>query len=390
MQLKMRKQLGQICLFLALGWLTLNVSAAVQVEGLYEVEVPIVNQTRQERKRALRQGMADLITRLTGSQAMEEFGQLLNVLDRAPRYVEQYRYRTKDNPGAEPGQKPDRLLWVRFNRKSILKLLRDQQLPLWGSTRPETLVWIAAQDQEGRRVLAADQDNVFYRSVLTHARRRGVPILVPIMDLEDQRGVSIGDIWGGFSGSIKQASIRYATDNILIGRVFQVKRGWESRWTLITKSGEQHWSGSGREIDKAVAIGFDGLGDLMASRYALKSTHETSRYNLKIAAVNSLQDFAKAGQYLSNVSQITRFQPIYFKQGYATFAIELSGAVKDLQRVLKLEQRLLVEDEVIEIQPVIQPNPVPVVDAVIDPAAANQTAVVPAPDIKTFYYRLRP
>lgn len=386
----MTKQIGRICLFLLMYSLSVsNVLAAVQVEGLYEVEVPVSNQARQERKRALRQGMADLITRLTGSQALEEFGQLLNVLDRTSHYVEQYRYRTRPDPDLKPGQKPALILWIRFNRKSILKLLRDQQLPLWGSTRPETLVWIVVQDQGDRHVLAADEDNVFYRSVLTQARRRGVPVLVPIMDIEDQRSVSIGDIWGGFSEAIKQASVRYATENILLGRVYSTAAGWESRWTLITASGEQHWSGAGRGIDKAIAIGFDGLGDLMASRYALKSSLEASRYNLQVGAINSLQDYAKAGKYLSSVSQITQFRPIYFKQRSVTYAIELSGPVEGLRRVFKLEQRLLLDDEVITIQPVVQANPV-VVEAVDAKHVAGPVAAVPAVEIKTLYYRFRP
>jgi len=382
----MRKCSSQIALFLVVSGLWAgSLSAAVQVEGLYEVEVPVSNQARDERKRALRQGLADLITRLTGSQALEQFGQFLSVLDRASSYVEQYRYRT--GPELEPGQKPEFLLWVRFNRKAIQKLLREQQLPMWGSTRPETLVWIAYQDQGERHILAEDQASSLYRAALTHARRRGVPVLLPLMDLEDQRNVGIGDIWGGFAGTVKTASIRYATENILIGRVYPVAGGWESRWTLISKTGEQHWSGTGRQAGNAIAVGFDGLGDLMASRYAQKTTYDASRYHLKVAAVNSLKDYAKASRYLANVSLITRFQPVYFTQGNATYEIEINGTIEGLEQVLKLEQRLLKDDEVI----VIQPQPVsPSQPETVLTEEGETLAINNTPSIETLYYRLRP
>ncbi|NOY65789.1 MAG: DUF2066 domain-containing protein [Gammaproteobacteria bacterium] len=355
MRLSIRQLSGYMCLILAIFFIsTASVNAAVRVDGLYEVEVPVSNQARQERKRALRKGLADLITRLTGSVALEEFGQFMDVLDRTSAYVEQYRYHSSINPDAKAGQKPDLVLWVRFNRKAIQKLLRDQQLPLWGSTRPETLIWIAIQNQDNRQLMSADEESSFYRSVLTNARRRGVPVLVPLFDLEDQQNVSVADVWGGFTGVIKSASARYATENILVGRVFPSADGWESRWTLISETDEQHWSGSGKNIDSVVAAGFNGLGDLMASRYALESTYDASQYYLKISAIDSLQAYAKANQYLKNVSAITRFNPVYFAQGNVTYVIEINGTVEGLEQVFRLERRLLVDDEVIPVQPVVQ------------------------------------
>jgi len=380
MRVLIRQLFGQWGLFLTVLCMSVtSVNAAVQVEGLYEVEVPVNNQARQERKRALRTGLSDLITRLTGAQALEEFGQFMSVLARASTYVEQYRYRESVNPDAKPEQKPDLILWIRFNRKAIQKLLREQQLPLWGSTRPETLVWIVIQDQDGRELLAANEENSVYRSVLTHARRRGVPVLVPLMDLEDQRNVSVGDIWGGFSGSIKKASTRYATENILVGRVFPVVKGWESRWTMLSTLGEQHWSGTGKKIDKVVAVGFDGLGDLMASRYALKSTQNENQFHLKIAAIDSLESYAKASQYLSNLSLITRFYPISFEQGYATFSLEISGTLEGLKQVLALERRLLVDNEILPTQPVVN----------ISKTLEDKAIVENANPVITINYRLK-
>jgi len=392
MRVLIRQLFGQWSLFLVISCMSVtSVSAAVQVKGLYEVEVPVSNQARQERRRALRTGLSDLITRLTGSQALEEFGQFMSVLDRASTYVEQYRYRESVNPDLKPKQKPDLILWIRFNRKAIQKLLREQQLPLWGSTRPETLVWIVIQDQNGRQLLTANEENSTYLSVLTHARRRGVPVLVPLMDLEDQRKVRVGDIWGGFSGSIKKASTRYATENILVGRVFPVAKGWASRWTMLSTLGEQHWSGTGAKIDKVVAVGFDGLGDLMASRYAMKSAHNDGQFHLKIAAINSLDSYAKASQYLSNLSLITRFHPISFEQGYATFALEISGTLEGLKQVLALEQRLLIDDEILPIQPVVNVNTAPNINTVPNVSAApeDKTVLEITPPVITINYRLK-
>ena len=330
--------------------------ATVRVQGLYEIEIVVKNQSPAERKRALRKGLADIFTRLTGSQALERFGQMLSVLDRAPRYVEQYRYR-KEQITDEIGQETERwLLWVRFNRKTIEKIIRDQELPLWGSTRPETLVWLAVEQADGTRyILGNDETNPLFRALLQNARRRAVPVLVPLMDLDDQRKVKMGDVWGGFSGQIKTASARYATENILIGRVYPVGQGWESRWTLVTREGERSWAGAGRQVDQAIAQGLDGLGDLMAARYALKGQQNISRYQLSISNVKTAQDYVRTSQYLSSISMISSFQPVSFSQGQVVYEIDLRSNLAGLEQLLAIEQKLLPEVAANNEAPVITP-----------------------------------
>ena len=332
-------------------------SATVRVQGLYEIEVAVNNQSRSERKRALRKGLADIFTRITGSQALEQFGQMLTVLDRAPRYVEQYRYRLEETQDTEGKPVKQWWLWVRFNRKTIERIIRDQELPLWGSTRPETLVWMAVEQADGSRyIMGNDETNPLFRSLLQNARRRAVPILIPLMDLDDQRNVNMGDVWGGFSDQIKTASTRYATENILIGRVFPGDQGWESRWTLVTRDGEQAWSGNGQDADQAIAQGMDGLGDLMAARYALKGQLNTSRYQLRVSNINSLKDYVKTSRYLSSVTMISRFQPVSFSQGQVIYDIDLRSNLAGLKQLFAIEQKLLPEVAVNNDAPVISPQ----------------------------------
>ena len=70
----------------------------------------------------------------------------------------------------------------------------------------------------------------------------GVPILFPLMDLEDQQKISFTDIWGGFSGAIHDASERYATEALLVGRILQARNGlWSARWNLYDTQGELQW-----------------------------------------------------------------------------------------------------------------------------------------------------
>jgi hypothetical protein len=356
------------------------VSAAIQVKELYDVEVTVRDQGATERQRAMQQGFVEMITRLSGSQGMQQLGQSAAELKRAAKYVEQYRYlKSEGKPVTK--QEAGLKIWMRFNPKAVQKLLQEQQLPLWGSTRPETLLWIAIDNNRGRYILSNDNRNVLHRNVMGHAGRRAIPVLMPLMDVEDRDKVRIGDIWGGFTTSVKLASGRYKADNVLIGKVYPASGGWRSQWTLLSGSTEKSWSGSGSYAGQAIAVGMDGLADLLTSRYAVKGTGVSSTYRMAISQVNSLQDYDRSRRYLRRISLISGLRLQSIVQGRVVYQIDLRGDVDDLVRALKLERQLLPDDanrpittDAAEMTGVIRPG---------------ETVFDKKPVPLTLYYRLR-
>jgi hypothetical protein len=270
---------------------------------------------------------------------------------------------------------------MRFNPRALQKLLQQQQLPHWGRTRPETLLWIAIDNDRGRYILSNDNRNALHRNVMGHASRRAIPVLMPLMDVEDRDKVRMGDIWGGFTTSVKLASGRYNADNILIGKVYPASGGWRSQWTLLAGSTEKSWSGSGSYIGQAIAVGLDGLADQLTSRYAVKGTGVSSTYNMAINQVNSLQDYDRSRRYLGRISLISDLRLQSIAQGRVVYQIDLRGDLDDLVRALKLERQLLPDDanrpvttEISEMTNVIRPG-----------ETVFEQKTVPV----TLYYRLR-
>lgn len=359
-------------LLLAILLSTVTVQAAIQVEGLYEIEISVKDQGAEERRSALKEALSTILLRLSGSKAMAQPGQFKRILERASRYVDQYRYR-------QPGS--DLLLWVRFNKNAVEQLLRDQALPLWSSTRPETLLWLGIEDKAGRYILGSDKANPVYSSVVRHASNLAVPLLMPLMDLEDRRQVRISDIWGGFSGPVRSASSRYNADNIVIAKLYPDLDGWRGYWTLLSGSREKNWTSRGKYPDQAIADGMGDLADLMIARYAVKLTGELSRYRLVINNVNTLNDYDASRKYLASVSLISDFQLQLVSSGQVTYLIDLRGDIRDLEQVLNLERRLLEDVPVENSKPVVLPG--------IQAATTEKVAQNLQPAIETLYYRLK-
>lgn len=365
----------------------LSLSAAVNIDGLYEIEIAVENQGPQERQRALRQGLLDIITRLTGSQSLEQFGQMLSVLDSAPRYVEQYRYQREQLIDPEPGVEPGLLLWVRYSRQAIQRLLQEQQLPMWGSHRPETVIWLAVDRQGERNIVSNDSRLTENRALQTHARRRAIPILIPLMDLEDQRRVKVGDIWGGFTAPIEKASKRYTAENILLARLTLQNNGqWQSRWTLLDPDGVKSWQAKGADLDKVIAQGIDGLADILSARYALKDHSQISYYRLRVDNVDNLVDYDSVNRLLSGLVMIDLYRPQVLTDGYVIYAVSVRGKLEHFEQALVLQNRLQRVDTTVIVQ---EPPVKPVVLPAPDPASNPAPTPVPEKNLpELLHYRL--
>ncbi len=97
---------------------------------------------------------------------------------------------------------PARLLKVTFDRNAVERLLREKRLPVWDANRPGALVWIGVDQASHRRLGMPDDDTALYSVLTDSSGGRGVPLIFPLMDLEDQTLLQVADIWGDFEANI--------------------------------------------------------------------------------------------------------------------------------------------------------------------------------------------
>ena len=103
------------------------VQAEEAVTGLYEAEVPVEDQGAEQRQQALQEALKEVLNKVAEAQNIP-VGQLRTdtALQRAERYVQQYRY-------TEGG------LWVLFDPRAVDALL-EQPAGTGLAGRPETLL----------------------------------------------------------------------------------------------------------------------------------------------------------------------------------------------------------------------------------------------------------
>lgn len=333
-----------ICLIILLLLASLPASA-LTVKDLYKAQVlvPSGADTTDFSAHA-RAGLLQVLVRVSGSTDVQSNPDVAAALDHPADYYTQYGYESTDRKLTVNGNEiPARILQFAFDPSSIARLLRQAGYAVWGSNRPAVMVWIAVNDKDGRRVLTDDDNSEVLQALTEEARLRGLPLLFPLLDLEDSSHVSTAEVWGLFLDNIDAASVRYNPDVILAGRIQQDGSGqWNGRWSYRI---EDNWSGvddTAFTVEDLVNRMVDKLADELARRYAVGSTR--SNLVLKVEDVKTLQDYADVSKYLGALSPVVKLDVADVHGDVVTFRLATEGQGDQLQEIINLDPKLVLQN----------------------------------------------
>lgn len=315
-----------------LPWLPIERLGAVEVEGLYQAEVPVTGRDRPERGEAFQEALRLVLIRVTGDRDVVDTESAAPLLETAARYVRQFRYSERADK-----EFPYRLEVV-FDGQALERAVAAQGLPVWGRRRPGTLVWLGVQDARGRYLVGGDSGRPAARSMAEVASMRGVPLVFPLLDLDDQRAVTFADVAGGFQDRILEASRRYRPDGVLVGRVAQLQGGfWRARWHLHLGGQRTEWETEGEDIALVLGAGVDRLADELAQRLATSTQAGPAAGTLiGVRGVADLKDLIAVRRYLGDLAPVSAVRPYLFAADRVEFSVEMRGDPRDLERIIGL------------------------------------------------------
>ena len=330
--------------FLLTGVMGVTNAHSVEISGLYDAQVEVVDRDSQTFRGATQDALAEVIVRVSGNSHAIESPGVVTALSKPDRYLLQFGYEKllpKDLAVSSGAVKPvlGLLLKLQFDPKAINQLLRRAGLPIWASNRPEVLLWLGAE-LEGQRQLVSPSSSIELSDLLLkESRRRGLPLSMPIYDLQDQAVVSIGDIWGMFTDRLIEASSRYPATGVLMAKVYQNNNGlWVGSWTLNVDGQSEWFDSEGDTANGVIAQAVDWASDKMAAKFAiLASASETDVVTLQIRGIQQLTSYADVSEYLGGLVAIRRVQMEALSGDVLTFQVYLESDKAQLQQSLKLD-----------------------------------------------------
>jgi len=324
---------------------------AVTLENLYQAEVLSESQSDAQRRIDASEGLSQVLMRVSGRSDILQNPVIVAALKTPEQYYSEFSYARVEavndaaaalpQPGLDPlpADTPRQVMRIRFAPSLIAKILREADLPVWGSNRPSVLSWMAIDDESGRQVLGEANPSLFAKTLNQAARARGVPLLLPLWDLEDSRGVSSSEIWGRFLGRIEAASKRYSPDKILVFRAeSEFSNQWRGDWSL--GEGGQWRSGTVYgESQAQLATALVGvLASVLSEQYAVTSTR--SEVRLTVEGITEIQDYAEVSRYLEGLTQVMSVQPVRILTDMVEFKLRSEGEVQQIIDVIALDRKL--------------------------------------------------
>jgi len=316
-------------LLLCLPWLSPQAAP-----DLFEAEVVVSDQTPDVRRAALSGALREVLVRVTGQQSVLTSEPVQELLNNPEQLVQQYRYFTEQR--TEP---PLLKLWVRFDGAAIRQAVQKQGLAYWGGERPDTLVWLAVEDRGRRYVVSADDTSDVHRAVEAAARERGVPVLFPLMDLEDQTQVQFSLIWGGFLDKVMAASQRYNPQSVLIGRLNRSPSGgWASRWELQVAGRPSSWSDSNQQLDALARQGIDDVADILATQFSVAApgSGSANAASIRVEGIETLAAYARISNYLATLTSVRGVQASEVTPTAVRYSLQLGGSLDSLMRTIAI------------------------------------------------------
>lgn len=311
---------------------------AVEMKGLFETEVVVASQAREDRNIALREALIIVLSRVAAGKELMVDPAVKNALNNAASYVDQYQYALI---AGGTGTHKSRKMRVSFNESALMDLMRRSGLAVWNEVRDEVLLWIVIEQNRRQVLLDTEQDTDFNHALQQAARLKGIPILLPLMDLEEKQAVAVEDIVSAYPEKLLAASSRYDVAAILSAKVVQQGKCWRSEWTLNFNNKIEQWRVPCEQLEANLSTAFEGVYDHLAAYYAVKpGLIGAGNIRLKISGVNNKKAEAGLKSYLQQLPMVKSVKRVEHKQSRYVVQLKITGTKADLQKYIVLGREL--------------------------------------------------
>lgn len=348
----------QALILAAVLLLVLQPGTALQLTGLYSQQIAVSNESDSERDRAVIDALAAVIVKVTGQQRWLENPAIERAIANAFSYVEGISYESKqielpieDNSVADDPAKStfytveQRYINVDFAATLIDELLAEADIPVWDSNRPSVLVWMILQNADGERNFLTDAARPeIVQAMQDFAEQRGLPIILPVMDFEDRRNLSVDVAWDMVDEeAISNASQRYDADSILSGRLHFTAGGeLVGAWKFIFRGETEVFNEYDEDLQAYLYKPLDRITNRLAGHFAINPETSNQQFvRLRVDGIKNLSAYSALLSYVQNLGLVENVTAAELDGERIELQLGLFGDSRQLFEQIALDRDLL-------------------------------------------------
>lgn len=236
-----------------------------------------------------------------------------------------------------------------FDQRKINQALQEMQQPVWGDTRPTTLIWLIHHNALVSEQTIIQNNDVSLSDALQKTQvNRGIGVQFPLMDLDDNLALSVSDVRGRFYDSLANASARYSRKQFVVAELIPLSSGkWRLKWQLVRadKSSKQQnvLINENFIAEKSTAIQkmVNTLADYYAGQYAIfKNKGEKLTQTLHIKGVDTLAELAKLNTLFTNLYAIDSYYISTVEGDNMRIEVKINGGLASFKNALIAQSNL--------------------------------------------------
>lgn len=301
-------------------------------EQYYSVTIEVSDRTERTRARSISKGLAIVLRRMTGSARLPNSPVVSTALASADRYALSFGYERLDEGRSA--------LTMRFDPRGVRQVIEEAGLAVWSLERPRVLAWVLVEDGEQEFILDSASNHPISEAMQASATEFGVPLVLPLMDIDERLEIEPMLLRGLFFDVLRQAGQRYRTQFILVGRVRTEEEGdWMGTWNLSQPGApisEVSLEGEGGEVAHN-AMGF--VLEELVKRFALDVNQET-RVRISVEGVHRLSDYAQLFRHLRELDGVERAELYEMTHDLLTLDLWLATSWDGFLDLLGQQRRL--------------------------------------------------
>lgn len=314
-----------------------NALATDSFAQLLQAEVEVSDQSRAQRQRELPNLFQEVLVRVSGTTEVLSNSIVRNELSSVNDYLQQFGYRREDNAT---------YLQASFDEQRIRQLLQRAGYPLWTGERPQLLLWLAENSpSRGIRLINRAEEREFLTALYSESQRRGMQMLMPLMDLEDQLAVGPRDVWSRFQREVMRATERYPVAGLVSARMYPITNddGTETlQLEAIVVVGDREFNETvnvNNEADLARAL-VNQVTDRVANLFIGSSDDEHETIRVRFSGFADIAQLLAAEQLLQQHGQVQQVHLSRYQQGMLEFVVQVRGGSELLVQALAFERRI--------------------------------------------------
>nr|VFJ52948.1 MAG: hypothetical protein BECKFM1743C_GA0114222_101165 [Candidatus Kentron sp. FM]VFJ74568.1 MAG: hypothetical protein BECKFM1743A_GA0114220_107861 [Candidatus Kentron sp. FM]VFK21956.1 MAG: hypothetical protein BECKFM1743B_GA0114221_108292 [Candidatus Kentron sp. FM] len=317
---------------------SLGLAHSAPIPELYEAKMPVIDKSEQERNKALRAALRQVIIKITGRREAVGRSAIAKALEQPDRYIQQFLYQTEKTPS----ESAELVFWAKFDPGAVSELLRSANLPSWERARPSMLIWLVVKGDKESVLLSTNSHGELSSALRQGAAERGVSIMLPLLDLRDSARIGATDVWNRSRQRILDASERYVPDTILVGRVYSASAtGWKAHWELLGAGARLGgWTTYAGEPGGALRKGVHGAADILVNRYAgwgrgVPTDAALTRAQPTVSGIDTIADYARTLRYLEGLQSEAKVYVTRASGNRISFLLSVPGGEAEFARIAK-------------------------------------------------------